>query len=141
MANFAENVYKKTGIETATKGELIVMLYNAAIKNLDEAISHIDNFQKYDVVNNKIIKTTEIINELKNSLDQKSGGEIAQKLDSIYAYALQRLFEANNSKSKEILEEIRSYLKELNSSWKEIASGKGRPADIGLQAGGFSLKG
>ena len=140
MANSAADVYKKTNVETANQGELIMMLYNGAIRFLDEAISAVDDYKKYDAVNENIIKATNIINELRTSLDMKVG-DIANKLDSIYEYMLRTLLEANTEKSREKLEEIRSYLKELSSSWQQIASGKINPGSLGLKAGGFSLKG
>ena len=51
------NAYRDTGIKTASQGKLVVMLYEAAIKNLDEAMEKIEpdgkiaakNIERYNV--------------------------------------------------------------------------------------------
>ena len=55
--------YKEVQINTANRGQLVVMMYEGALKNINAAL---ENFspKKYDVVNNSIIKAQDIVTEL-----------------------------------------------------------------------------
>ena len=71
--------YKETQVKTATPGKLIIMLYDAAIKNINQACECMDEgFKKNDVASKCIIKAQDIISELMVSLDFEQGGEIAK---------------------------------------------------------------
>ncbi len=133
------NQYKQTQVQTADRGKLVVMLYEGAIKFIDIASENM-NFKTYDVVNTNIQKTLNIIEELQASLDMAQGGQLAERLLSIYEYLTRRLNQANIEKSKEILKEVKGLLEELLTAWKTIASGnqKNTPGNL---SGGLSLKG
>jgi flagellar protein FliS len=114
------DAYKNLEISTADQGKLIVMLYDGAVRFLKIAIDNMDP-KKYDVVNNNIIKTQDIITELMLSLNMEAGGEIAANLFNLYAYLKKRLLEANMSKDSEILKEVSAHLNQLRGSWEEAA--------------------
>lgn len=140
MSYNAANVYKKNSIDTAGGGELIVMLYEGAIRFLNIAIDNIGNFKKYDVVNTNILKCSDIINELRSSLDMKVG-DLAVKLDSIYDYCLRELMIANTEKRKDKLIEVRSHLSDLLVSWKQVANNAKQNTPKHHSASGFSISG
>lgn len=133
--------YKQTEINTANQGKLIVMLYDGAIKFLNIALENMD-LKTYDVVNNNIIKTQNIITELLLALNMKDGGEISINLFNLYLYFKKRLLEANIQKDPEIIKEVLVYLKEIRESWDKISS-KETPADsVNIAAkGSFSIEG
>jgi len=134
------DTYKKLDVGTADKGKLVVMLYEGVVKFLNIAAENM-NFATYDVVNENIQKASDIIDELRLALDFKAGGEIAQKLESIYVYILGRLQTANIEKSKTIVLEVKSYLEEMLESWKIAAKTNTASNSSGLNRGGFSLNG
>lgn len=111
--------YKKTQIITASQGKLIVMLYDGAIKFINNAIELL-GMQKKDIekIHNNIVRAQDIITELIGSLNMEAG-EIANKLFSIYMYLNQRLAEANIKKEKEPLLEVKKHLSELREAWAE----------------------
>ena len=45
---------------------------------------------------------------------------VAEDFDRVYVYLLQRLFEANIKKDKEILEEVNTHLRSMRDTWKEV---------------------
>ena len=130
--------YKQIQINTAGRGQLVVMMYEGAIKNLNRAIENLKP-QSYDIANNAIIKTQDIITELMMSLD-KSAGEIASKLESIYMYINNRLLEANMEKNQDILVEIKNHLESLLEAWKEAARQTESTAKR-MSASSISIKG
>ncbi|RME90974.1 MAG: flagellar export chaperone FliS [Candidatus Hydrogenedentota bacterium] len=119
LAN-AYEAYKSSQVETASQQELIVMLYDGAIRFLDEAAKNADDFKKYDIVNRNILKAQDIITELMLSLDMDKGGEIAQNLFNLYAFMKKELLEANIEKSREKIEGVIKLLKELREAWAQI---------------------
>ncbi|MCL2007144.1 MAG: flagellar export chaperone FliS [Treponema sp.] len=128
----AVSSYKETKVKTASQGQLVLMLYDAAIKNLDRSLEllgtnlgekinpgNIENISKF------ILKTQEIITELTVSLDFENGGEIAKNLFSLYIWFNRELLEANISHDTHRITAIRNQLNELRSAWAEIAAKTG----------------
>ena len=121
------NAYRDTGIKTASQGKLVVMLYEAAVKNLDEAVERVSDDGKVEVrniekYNANIQKTQQILNELQISLDMDKGGEMAKNLMSLYLYFNQQLMQATLKHDKKILVFIRKQLADLCEAWKSAAN-------------------
>lgn len=134
--------YKRTEINTANQGKLIVMLYDGAIKFLNIAVENMDP-RTYDVVNTNIIKAQDIITELLLSLNMNEGGEIAKNLTSLYVYFKKRLLEANIQKSAEVIKEVLVLLKELRDAWDKISAKETKNDQQSnlLARGSFSIEG
>jgi len=114
--------YQVNQVETADPKELVIMLYEGAIRFLEEASANIEKFEKYDLVNAKILKAQDIITELMVSLDMEKGGEIADNLLSIYVYMKKELLDANMKKEKAPIDHVISMLKNLKSAWEQLDS-------------------
>jgi flagellar protein FliS len=121
--------YKETQIKTATPGKLILMMYDGAIKNLNQALLDMDNeHRRYDSISNSLIKAQDIIAELMISLDFERGGEIAKNLFGLYVFMNRRLLDGNIKKDRAPLEEVKTLLTELRGAWAEVAEKAGVPA-------------
>jgi len=133
--------YKETQIKTATQGKLILMLYDGAIRNLNNALENMrQEHRAYDVTNNYLIKTQDIITELMVSLDFEKGGEIAKNLFNLYVFMNRQLLEGNIGKKEQPLLEVRQLLTELRSVWAEVVTKKGVANSTG-EAGGIDFTG
>lgn len=118
--------YRETSIRTAGGGRIIVMLYDEAIRRLDDALRLLDsNDKRLDKVNAALIKTQDIITELTVSLDFDRGGEIAQRLYSLYMYFNRTLLDANFKKDPAPIRVVRKMMNDLRESWAEIVDGGG----------------
>jgi len=127
--------YKQLSIETASPERLIIMLYDGALKYLNQAKNAI-NVKNIEQTNNFIIKTQDIIGELMVTLDMNY--EISHRLYSLYDYFNRRLIEANVKKDPGILDEVINHISELRQSWAEAAiKAKSQPTI----AGGVNLEG
>ncbi len=113
--------YKKVDIETASQGRLIVMLYEGAIRRVEEAIKQLGN-NRLDAVNNNLVKGQEIVGELRSSLNMEAG-EIAKNLDRVYEYMQHRMMMANIRKDKAMMEESVRLLTMLHDTWKKLFEG------------------
>ncbi len=118
----ALNKYKNTQVSTADGAKLVVMLYEGALRSIEIAIKKMD-YKNYDLVNDQIKKSIDVIDELIASLDMEAG-VISERLKSIYLYMINKLNESNINKSTKELEEVKSLLEELLSAWKSIVAGE-----------------
>jgi len=116
------NAYRVAAVNTSSSENLVVMLYDGAIRFLGIAIKAFDREDPLDfnfTVHENITRTQAIIRELNRSLDPEKAGELGDHLVSLYDYFDSRLQEANVQKNKEIIEEIRTRLTELRDAWNE----------------------
>lgn len=110
--------YKKTSVHTASKEQILLMLYQSAIKSCKKAMQAID---KNDVAKKgeSIGRLQDIVIELNNSLDFEIGGEVSKELASLYDYILHASTQANLKIDKAPLESCLSVLTTLYDGWKE----------------------
>ena len=123
----ASSTYKETRIKTASQGQLIIMLYDEAIKQLGKAqeLLTLDNSGKnqpgrIEEINKAIMKAEEIVTELMVSLDFEQGGEVSQNLFALYTWFNRELMEANITKDSNKISSVKNMLTELRGSWNEI---------------------
>jgi flagellar protein FliS len=112
------NAYKKTAVSTASKEQILLMLYQAAIKNCKKAIEAIEAKQ-IAKKGEYIGKLQDIVIELNNSLDFEVGGDIAKELSSLYDYMLFASTQANIKIDAEPLQGCLSVLNTLYEGWSE----------------------
>lgn len=126
--SYGLGAYKKTSVHTASKEQILLMLYQAAIKNCKKAIEAIDE-KNVAAKGEYIGKLQDIVIELNNSLDFEVGGDVARELSSLYDYMLYSSTQANMKIDKEPLEGCLSVLKTLYDGWAQaIKSLKNQPA-------------
>jgi flagellar secretion chaperone FliS len=113
--------YQDTAITTQTRGRLIVLLYEGAIKFLKIAITEIEA-GNWEAKGCHINRAIDIINELNTILDMEAGGEIAQNLRKLYAFMTHHLGQANMKRDPKMIQEIVTLLTELNEGWKAVTS-------------------
>ena len=117
MVNNAAVAYGARKVETASPAELVLMLYEGAIKFCNIARGAIEK-KDYEKANTNIQKARRIIVELQTTLDHKY--KVAEDFDVIYDYIFKTLVQANIKKDPEILEEALKQLRDLRDAWKEI---------------------
>ena len=112
------NAYKKISIKTAGKNQVLLMLYQSAIKNCKYAI---DAIEKNDLSKKGeyIGKLQDIVIELNNSLDFKVDSSIARELSNLYDYILFSSTRANINLDTKPLEGCLTVLLTLYDGWCE----------------------
>jgi len=112
--------YQNSTVTTQSKGRLIVLLYDGAIKFMKLAIKELEA-ENYEAKSQYINKAQDIINELNAVLDMDAGGEIASNLCKLYCFMNNRLSEANIKRDPKMIREVIELMEELNHSWKAIS--------------------
>ncbi|MDD0854630.1 flagellar export chaperone FliS [Halobacteriovorax sp. GB3] len=116
--SYGLGAYKKTSIHTASKEQILLMLYQAAIKNCKKAITAIEE-KNISAKGEFIGKLQDIVIELNNSLDFEIGGKVAEELSSLYDFILFSSTQANIKIDKEPLEGCLNVLITLYDGWNE----------------------
>ena len=113
--------YRQTQVQSRTPLELVVMLYDGALKFLHqarEAIERGDIAGRRDASSRAIT----IISELQSTLNMEQGGEIAQRLDELYIYVNGRIIAAAADNSVGPIDDATRVLNVLRESWVAIAA-------------------
>lgn len=118
------NKYMTTTVQTATPAQLLVMLYDGAIRFCKAGIEAMKE-NKYEEVNRNLCKAQDIVREFIVTLDRSS--PIAERLLPLYEYFIARLMEANAKKEPTFVQEVIGYLAELKETWvnasRQVATG------------------
>jgi flagellar protein FliS len=111
------NQYKQMSIKTANRGQILIMLYEGAIRNVKKAALAID--QKDIAAKGVAIgKAHDIINELNATLNFEVGGDIALNLERLYNFMAEQLVKANIENSKLPLATVQKNLETLLDGWR-----------------------
>jgi len=105
-----------SGVDAADPHRLVVMLMDGALERIASArgiMSHGGGAEKAQLLHRAVA----IIDELRNSLNFKAGGEVSHNLDALYEYMCTRLMQANASNKPEWLDEVSRLLNEIRSAW------------------------
>ena len=115
--------YRKIATQTASPGQLVLMLYDGAISFLERGLTgfdYTDPLQFNLTINNNVLRAQAIVFELNSRLDMQQGGEVAENLRRLYDYFYRRLQEGNLKKKKEPLNEVLTRLRVLRDSWAQM---------------------
>lgn len=116
--------YRANAVLTASPGQLVLMLYDGALKAMENARDAFarpeEDTRRIEVINHQLQKAQNILAELQNGLNLEAGGEFAQTLYRLYDYHTRRLFEANVKKDSSIVVEVEGLVRQLRDAWAEM---------------------
>lgn len=109
--------YLSERVATASPAQLIGMLFDGAVGALTKA-GVLQKEGRFLDANTPLIRAQEIVLELRCSLNQDTG-DLAGRLDALYAYAHGRLVHANVSRDLAATHEVREILDQLRLAWRQ----------------------
>lgn len=115
--------YRTVATQTASPAQLILMLYEGAIRFLEKGLTGFNSTDPLEfnlTINNNILRAQAIIQEMNANLNMDQGGEISTNFRRLYDYLHSRLQEANVKKQREPVVEVISRLNILRDSWAEM---------------------
>jgi len=116
--------YRANAILTASPGQLVLMLYDGALKALALAKDAFDslpeNPRRIQDINQQLLKAQAILSELQNGLNLEAGGDFARTMHRLYDYHNRRLLEANMRKTVEPVIEVERLVRELRDAWAQM---------------------
>lgn len=131
--------YHSAIASTATQEDLIVMLYEGAVRFLEKSVLEFEN-RRLSEHKSLLMRGRAIIEELENTLDFDKGGDIALQLYDLYDFMLVNLTKANLNQDMSLIREVVSTLNTLLEGWREAikqykngaiaeSTGRHRPVD------------
>ncbi|SDK77046.1 flagellar protein FliS [Franzmannia pantelleriensis] len=126
------SAYAKVGVESgvmsASPHQLIVMLFDGAQASIRAARIHMQNGNTAEK-GKSISKALDIVNNgLMAALDAERGGEVAQRLASLYDYIARLLLAANLRNDEQSLDEAAKLLEDIGTAWRDIGGQPGAQA-------------
>ena len=121
------STYRQTHVQSRTPLELVVMLYDGALKFLTVARGAIE---RRDVAARReaTSRALAIISELQSTLNMAEGGELAQRLDELYGFVNLRILDATKNNAVAPLDDAIRVLETLRDSWSSIAAAPAQSA-------------
>ena len=124
--------YRQVATRTASPGQLVLMLYEGAIRFLERAQAGFrleDPVEFNTTINNNILRAQDIIRELDFSLNVEQGGELAIQLRRLYDYFDRILLEANLRKDPKGVGEVIQRITDLRDAWATMLAQQGQTTD------------
>lgn len=108
--------YKKTSVNTMTKGELLVLLFDEVIKKLNHS-KILMQHEDFENANVNLEKCRKIFNYLIVTLDDKY--KLSQDLSELYMFFIKEIILASSTKSISNIDNIIPLIKDLRNTWVE----------------------
>src|SRR4051812_28688039 len=107
--------YRATKVQTSGSVDLVVMLYQGAVKFIRLGI---DGIERNDAkaTHDNLVRAQDIIVELLTSLNREEGGQIATQLSGVYDYCFRRLVTANVKKDTDPAREVLRIMRDLGTA-------------------------
>jgi len=121
-ASRAAQAYRRVESESRSPLELVVMLYDGALRFLADAR---EAAARGDIRarGQAISRVLAITGELQNTLDVEKGGTVAAQLDDLYTYVTSRLIDVTLKQDVTAIDEVHTLLTPLRDAWGQIATG------------------
>ncbi len=115
--SYALRSYKSSRTTTASKEDLLILLYEGAIRFLERSIAaheagNLSDHKEF------LRRGIAIIAELQNTLDFKKGGELAIQLYELYGFMLGYLTQANLKQDMSCIARVVTQMKTLLEGWR-----------------------
>lgn len=112
-----QTAYKQNAMNTASPGELTLMLYNGCLKFINRAKLAMEE-NNIEQRNNNIARAEAIIRELMVTL--KTDSDIGKNMLTLYDFIVHLLIQANINNDLKSLEEAERFVTEFRDTWKEV---------------------
>jgi flagellar protein FliS len=119
LAERGVDSYRRAAVESSSPVQLVVMLYDGALRFCAEARSALIR-KDIPAKGKALSKVIAIVGELQSTLDLERGGEVAASLHQLYSYATDRLIAASRSQAVAPLDEAVRVLSNLREGWASV---------------------
>ena len=120
--------YRETATLTAPPGQIVLMLFEGAIRSLERALpgfTNTDPAESNMIIHNNLQRAQDIIRELNGALNMEQGGEFAANMRRLYDYLERRVWESNVKKNSTGIGEAIRHLTVLRDAWATMLANQG----------------
>jgi flagellar protein FliS len=125
MARRRKSIQKEVGIDSADvaqtvqNGELIIKMYDGAIKYCNIAIESTEKGDR-EMKEDALQRAYGLINELRFALDFSVAPQLCQSLDNLYRYMEEQIVLAKQNGNPEPINQVVSLLSTLKGAWDQV---------------------
>ena len=112
------NPYASAQVNSASPEQILVLLYDAAMRDVKEAIAALDNGDRARKAK-ALDHAVKVVTELANSLRPEKAPDIAANLSGLYDFMIDRMIRSNSSNQNLDLAVVLNLLVELRTAWVE----------------------
>lgn len=112
--------YRETQV-MRSKEQIVPLLYHHLLVNLRRTAAHIQA-RDFESKAESLTKAKDILYELMGALNFEAGGELAQRLASLYTFWLEQLQEISRTLDTDKLDKIIEMVAVLHESWAAAAA-------------------
>ncbi|MDA7494570.1 flagellar export chaperone FliS [bacterium] len=118
----AAATYQRNAVMTASPEKLIKLLYDGAIKHLEQSRTALmdESTSRSPEVGMSMSKAMGIIGELRASLDHTVGGDVSRNLEQLYEFVLDQLSQANLQRTPDGVNSALEVMRTLKEGWDGI---------------------
>jgi flagellar secretion chaperone FliS len=120
MINNCSSAYREVAVQTSSPTALVVMLYEGAIRFLQESIAAIKS-KDLNAKRHSVDRAVAVVQHLHGTLDMERGGEVAADLNRLYNYITSCILDGSAKLQPASLEEAIKLLRVLLTGWEELA--------------------
>ena len=118
--------YRTVDAQSRSPLELVVMLYDGAIRFLGEAREAHERNDQWARAK-AVSKALAIVGELRTTLNLEEGSSLAEELDRLYDYMMGRLLEISTKRDLSGLEEVQRLLITVREGWVQVSAATSPP--------------
>lgn len=123
----ATQAYLQTQVTTTTQGDLLILLFDGALKFMARAKERMAA-KDYAEKGILISKALDILSELQGSLNAEKGGEVAENLRKLYLLCSTKLLAANMNMDQNLVDEVMRILTGVRDAFAQINTPEFVPA-------------
>src|SRR6185503_5795959 len=120
--------YRETATLTAPPGQIVLMLFEGAIRSLERSLPGFTNTDPAEanmIIHNNLQRAQDIIRELNGALNMEQGGEFATNMRRLYEYLERRIWESKLKKNSAGVGESIRHLTVLRDAWATMLNNQG----------------
>ncbi len=122
--NFARQAYQKVDAQTASPGQILLKLYEGAIRFTKQAKQAIEDGDP-GAKGQYISKTMAILDEFITALDHDASPELCGNLERLYLYLIYQLTHANTTMDPQPCQVVIEHLTTLHDAWEQAVKEAG----------------
>ena len=122
--------YRQVAAQTAPPGQLILMLFDGALRFLGRGLAGFDCEDPAEAnmtIHNNFQRALDVVRELNRALNLEQGGECAETFRQLYDYFERNIQESNLKKRQEGAREVVQHLTVLRDAWATMLASQGGP--------------
>ncbi len=117
----ATHKYRQVQVNTSAKDDLLMLLLDGGVRFAEGGLYELNRGEEEDRGrrSEQLLKAQKIVLELISSLSPAIGLELYERLQGLYQFTFQRLFEGNAKSCPDLVGEGVTMMKRIRDLWKE----------------------